>query len=229
MADTTTPRQRAREATRAEILDLAARQLGEVGAPGLSLRAVAREMGLVSSAIYRYYPSRDALLTDLIIESYRMLGDAATEAGSRPARDDYRGRLAAIVRGARAWALRHPHRFSLIYGSPVPGYIAPQDTIAPASMIGVLIATIVADARAAGIAPPSTEASRAVAPGFERLATDMSGTPDVAEAFAVGVMVWSQLIGHLSFELFGHYVRVVDDLDAYTEYLIDEMATRLGI
>ena len=123
---------RMEELTR-EIKDVARRQLGEHGSAGLSLRAVARELGMVSSAVYRYFPSRDELLTALIIDAYQAIADAAEHSESRVRRGDLAGRWLATARAMRRWAVEHPQEYALIFGSPVPGYQAPQDTIDPAA------------------------------------------------------------------------------------------------
>src|SRR5579859_6882260 len=115
-----TARERARAELTREIKEEARRQLAEVGANGLSLRAVARELGMVSSALYRYYPSRDDLLTALIIDAYNALGDAAERAIAATAGPSARQWLAAC-HAVRGWAVSRPHEYALIYGSPVPG------------------------------------------------------------------------------------------------------------
>lgn len=112
-----------------EITDAARRQLAESGAAALSLRAIARELGMVSSALYRYFPSRDDLLTALIIEAYNAIGEAVEEAVATG--DTPRARWRAAAAAVRHWAIGHPHEYTLLYGSPVPGYQAPQDTIRP--------------------------------------------------------------------------------------------------
>src|ERR1700760_2130558 len=114
-------RARARAELTAEITDTARRQLAEVGAAALSLRAVARELGMVSSAIYRYFPSRDELLTALIVDAYDALGAQVEAADAGVARDDLRGRWMACGRAVREWALATPAEYALIFGSPVPG------------------------------------------------------------------------------------------------------------
>ena len=111
----------------------ARRQLATEGAGGLSLRAVARDMGMVSSAIYRYFPSRDDLLTALIMDGYNAIGEVAEQADGGCPDGDYPGRWLAVARAVRGWARTHPHEYALVYGSPVPGYQAPQQTIAPAA------------------------------------------------------------------------------------------------
>src|SRR4051812_14415371 len=110
-----------------EIKELARRHLATDGA-NLSLRAVARDLGMVSSAIYRYFPSRDDLLTALILDAYNALGETAEKAVSAVPADAHATRWLAVASSVRGWAVEHPHEYALIYGSPVPGYRAPEDT-----------------------------------------------------------------------------------------------------
>src|SRR6476619_476241 len=149
-----TARDRVRAELTDEITDAARRQLAEVGAAALSLRAVAREVGMVSSAVYRYFPSRDDLLTRLIIDGYDDLG-AAAEAADVPAAPPIE-RWLAVCRAVRAWALAHPHEYALLYGSPVPGYQAPEDTVPAASRVGVVLGRILADAAHSGALPAAS-------------------------------------------------------------------------
>ena len=142
----------ARERTRAEItrqiLDAARRHLATEGASGLSLRAIARELGASSSAVYRYVASRDDLLTRLIVAAYDALGAAAETAEAAVARDDLAGRWSAVCGAVRAWALANPNEYALIYGTPVPGYTAPPATIAPAARVSSVLLGILAGAAA---------------------------------------------------------------------------------
>src|SRR3954454_1962832 len=117
-------RARARIEITAAIKDEARRQLAAGGAAALSLRAVARELGLVSSALYRYFPSRDDLLTALIIDAYDSLGAAAEAAAVANGTAGPRSGWRAVCHAIRDWARQNPHEYALIYGSPVPGYQA---------------------------------------------------------------------------------------------------------
>ena len=115
-----------------EIKTVARRHLATDGA-NLSLRAVARDMGMVSSALYRYFASRDDLLTALIIDAYNALGAAVENADAAVSqRSDLRERFLVLGRAVRCWALANPSEYALIFGSPVPGYAAPADTIVAA-------------------------------------------------------------------------------------------------
>lgn len=226
-----TARDRARAELTREITDAARRQLATSGADGLSLRAVARELGLASSAIYRYFPSRDHLLTTLIIDAYDALGAAAELTEAKEDRADPRGRWRAICRGARAWAREHPHEYALIFGSPIPGYAAPRDTVAPASRVPLLFVGVLRDAASRGTLrtppdePPLTDGLAAqVATLAALIAPDLPG-PTVTRT----IIAWTQLFGMLSFELFGQFVGSVDPSDEFFEHATAAMAQFVGL
>src|ERR1700709_1172234 len=124
-----TARARVRAELTRDIKEAARRQLGGWGAAALSLRAVARELNMASSAVYRYFPSRDELLTALIIDAYDSAGTATEVAEAAADRLDYPARGPRATAGMRAWAVAHPQEYALIFGSPVPGYQAPRTTV----------------------------------------------------------------------------------------------------
>ncbi|MGW3440452.1 TetR/AcrR family transcriptional regulator [Streptomyces bacillaris] len=125
------PRARYREQTRAEIKNLALRQLAEGGDGALALTRIAKEMGLSGPALYRYFTSRDDLLSALIRDAYDDAAAAMARAAARSARGSRggRARLHDLAAAYRAWAVAEPHRYLLIQGDPVPGYVAPADTL----------------------------------------------------------------------------------------------------
>jgi AcrR family transcriptional regulator len=226
-------RSRLRAELTQEIKDAARRQLAEAGASALSLRAVARELGMVSSGIYRYFKSRDDLLTALIIDAYNALGDEVESAEARCERADFSGRWAACCHGVRNWALRQPHEYALIYGSPVPGYRAPEDTNDPASRVTLAIVAIIREAATAGaLRSPFDPAmapvlSKAAAAEAQHVATQgLVGIPD--DAIVRAVVAWTQLFGTVSFETFGRFTDIVDDLDALFAQSVVEMAAFIG-
>lgn len=190
-----------------EIKSVARRHLATDGA-NLSLRAVARDMGMASSAVYRYFPSRDELLTALIIEAYDALGDAAERAAA--ASDDPVERWLGVAHAAREWALAEPHQWALVYGSPVPGYQAPQDTIGPATRLVLQLARIVADAHAAG---RITERPPITGRYAEELAAVAAAFGEHTSARVVGATMsgFTHLIGAISAELFGQLNKSVED------------------
>jgi AcrR family transcriptional regulator len=217
-----TARARVRAQLTAEIVDVARAHLATSGAAELSLRAVARELGMVSSAVYRYFPSRDDLLTALIVEGYDALGSAVEEAAATgsPA-----GRWHAACSAARTWALAHPHEYALLYGSPVPGYQAPQDTVAPAGRVAVVLADIVREGVASGEVTPPAGDSCAV---NTELVAEL-GLPTDTGLGSRLVQVWSSLFGAISFELFGHTHNVVLDHERHFHQVATRLAADLGL
>lgn len=227
------PKPSVRARVRAEMTDqikqTARRQLAEHG-PDISLRAIAREVGVVSSAVYRYFPSRDDLLTALIIDAYDSLGDAADAAEGAVARRDTLGRWMALGRGIRDWAAANRHEYALLYGSPVPGYAAPQDTIGPASRPVLVGVGIVRDAVAAGsLAVAPGRLPRAVRDDIEKLASlpGFDGIPPAV--FARLITAWAQMFGAISFELFGRLQNAIDDYEAFFDFQLRAMATHVGL
>lgn len=223
-----TARQRARDEITTEIKATAERHLAAQGASGLSLRAVARDLEMSSSAVYRYFASRDDLLTALIIDAYDSLGSAVEKAESQIARDDLDGRWLAAARAVRRWARRHPERYSLVYGSPVPGYRAPVDTVGPATRASIVFASIVVDGAAAARAADGASSARTSAPvplpaavnqDMVRLAHEFfAGVP--AEVVARAIAVWTAVFGLVNFELFGQYENVIHHRDAYFDHTV---------
>ncbi|MCK1818691.1 TetR/AcrR family transcriptional regulator [Streptomyces sp. XM83C] len=215
-------RARARTEVTAAIKDAARRQLAAEGAARLSLRAVARELGMVSSALYRYFPSRDDLLTALITDAYDSLGEAAETAHARVADAASLRRWTAVCEAVRHWALAHPHEYALIYGTPVPGYSAPDATVPAASRVGLLLLGVARDAHERGelTAPPLPPE---LAPEADRMAADLApGLPPAAMPSLIAA--WAQLFGLVGFELFGQFERVVEAREEFFRHA----AVRLG-
>jgi len=219
----TTPAMTARDRIRAELTEeikrIARRHLAEHGSAALSLRAVARELGMVSSAVYRYFPSRDDLLTALIVDAYDAVADALEQADAGRRRSDLLGRWLAIAHALRTWAVAHPQEYALIYGSPVPGYQAPLDTIDPATRVSLVMLRIIADGVESGaiLAGAEVAVPKAVRADFLGLrafaAIDPGAAPD--SVISRGLLVWTELFGTLSFELFGHLTNVIHDFEAF--------------
>lgn len=217
-------RERARTELTAQIKRTARKHLARDGASGLSLRAVARDLGMVSSAVYRYFPSRDDLLTALIIDAYDAFGAAAERAEGAVDRNDLLGRWRATGRAAFEWSGRHVAEYALIFGSPVPGYAAPEDTIGPATRFTGVLLGILSDAHAAGLRPPpGADLSEPARVDVEQLRNRIGAEID-ANWLAAGIRAWTGLIGLISFIRFGHLHSVIHDDDAW----FDDALERLG-
>ena len=205
---TETPRARARARTLEDITRIGREHLASEGAAALSVRAVARELGVVSSAIYRYVKSRDDLLTLLVVDGYDELGDAVDAALAAVPGDDHRERFLTVGRTVRSWALREPATYALLFGSPVPGYDAPaEQTTGPGTrVIGALVGIYAAAHAAGAMAPgaPSTPVSTRLAASFDAVRAE-TGTDIPDDLVVRGVLAWASLFGCVSFELFGQY------------------------
>jgi AcrR family transcriptional regulator len=216
-----------------EIKAVARTHLATDGA-NLSLRAVARDMDMVSSALYRYYGSRDDLLTALIIDAYNDLGTAVEAADAAVVdRAQLRQRWLAATRAVRGWALANPAEYALLYGSPVPGYKAPTDTIVAAARTPVVLARILAGGYASGqLTKPGYLPSTAMA---ESVRADMAATRgDIApelpvELMLAGITGWIQLFGAVSLELFGQFNNVIDARAEFFDEQMGLMADLMGI
>jgi AcrR family transcriptional regulator len=226
-----TARERVRAEIMGELTEVARRHLAREGAAGLSLRAVAREMGMVSSAVYRYFPSRDDLLTALIIDGYDALGDAVEKADAACGRDDHTGRWVAVGHAIRDWALAHPHEYALLYGSPVPGYRAPEDTIAPALRATAVFGRIVSDANRAGaLDPPAGFPSPPESFADDAATIREAVLPEVPDAVvARAVTAWAGLFGNVSFELFGQFNNVITDRVAVFDHGLRNLGRFIGL
>lgn len=205
-----TPRERARARTVADILRLGREHLALHGAAALSLRAVARDLGVVSSAVYRYVESREELLTLLLVDAYTELGDEVDAAVGAMPEPDFAGRFAALGRAVRDWALREPARYALLFGSPVPGYRAPAErTTGPGTRVVVALMTILDGAFRAGRLSADGRPGRGVVAGG--LAVDLAriraefGLAVPEDLMARGILAWTSLFGAVSFEVFGQY------------------------
>ncbi|MFG2193925.1 TetR/AcrR family transcriptional regulator [Streptomyces sp. NPDC048639] len=223
-------RERARAEVTAAIKDEARRQLVAEGAAKLSLRAVARELGMVSSALYRYFPSRDALLTALIIDAFDAVGEAAEQAlaASLPAAPA--DRCVMVCRAVRDWALAHPHEYALVFGSPVPGYSAPEATVGPASRVGRALIAVIADARADGVFPvpePPPAPEELVRDG-ERI-RDRIGAGLPAPVVVEAAAVWAELFGLIGFEVFGRFDGMIEARDAFFDRAVTRLAHSVGL
>lgn len=222
-------------AMRERILAAARTELASVGPVMLSMRAIAREVGVTVGALYRYFADRDAVLTELIVEAYESIGAAArqgVEQGGTPGEQWMRG-----WSEVRAWAIAHPQEFVLVYGTPVIGYAAPERTIAAANQLFIALLSIFARADAV---PAAEHPAPPLTPG---LATDIAQARSWASAVIgdsldarfsdariLGFMrAWTELIGAIGFEMHGHYVGSLDHGDEFFAHIAATHAEVLGL
>jgi AcrR family transcriptional regulator len=204
---TTTRRERVRAATIIEIKEIARRHMAEKGAAALSLRAIAREMGMTSPALYRYFASRDDLVTALIVDAYNAFADALEAARDSCAENDHAGRLTAIAHAYRNWALVSPQEYALIFGTPIPAYEAPPDVTGPVAARSMMVFLgILLSAQQSGQADfsdaranysPAVQAQ--IQPWIDKLL--FGGDPAI---LYLAISSWGMIHGLVSLEIFGH-------------------------
>jgi AcrR family transcriptional regulator len=207
--DERTPGRRARlrAQTTAEIKAIALKLMADGGADAISLRAIAREMGMSGSAIYSYFETRDALITTLIDDVYTSLMDRVEAARDGCPPDDTAGRILAWGQALREWALANPEGFRLIYGDPVAGYRAPEGGPAPE-------ATKRACLGLTGLIAAAWPHAERLQPGGDHRWSDFDAAlvDTVREAFpdlppaalALALRVWGRMHGLVALEMYGH-------------------------
>ncbi|MFI9449927.1 TetR/AcrR family transcriptional regulator [Amycolatopsis sp. NPDC052450] len=212
-ADGQSPRERYRDQVRAEIKQHAWEQIAAAGVPALSLNAIAKQVGMSGPALYRYFAGRDDLITALIRDAYRSLADtvrAAFDAGAD---------LAGLAVTIRDWARSDPQRYFLIYGTPVPGYHAPDDTTA----ISQEVMTVLLEAsRAITVDKPETPFDEHLDGHRDWAGDDPAPSATLHRALAF----WTRLHGVLSLELAGHFTGMKFDPGLLIADELDDLTTR---
>ncbi|MFZ5910357.1 MAG: TetR/AcrR family transcriptional regulator [Chloroflexota bacterium] len=187
------------------IKETAWKQIAESGAPALSLRAIARELGITAPAIYNYFPDRDALVTALIIDAYTSFGDSQIAARDAVPAENLTGRMKAIGLAYRQWALTYPQRYQLIFGTPIPGYEAPMEQVLPSAARSLnALVSVVDGLRAAGKlnAPDFPEVQGNYKHNFE-MWKKYGGDYDLL-SLSVAVLIWARVHGIVSLEIAGN-------------------------
>ncbi|MBV2152736.1 TetR/AcrR family transcriptional regulator [Kitasatospora sp. SUK 42] len=200
-------RERLRAETTAEIKSTALELMGTGGPDAITLRAIAREMGMTANAIYSYFATRDDLVTALIADVYTALADAVDAAWSASAQDAPAQRIQAWAHAFRGWALANPEGFRLIYGDPVPGYRAPDGGAAPDAARRVCVGvTALAEAAWAGYEQPHGDAEfdwEDFDPGLlDKVRPAFPALPPAGVALAM--RIWGHLHGLIALEIYGH-------------------------
>jgi AcrR family transcriptional regulator len=219
----------------AEIVRIGRAHLIRDGVAGLSLRAVTRELGMASSAVYRYVASRDELLTLLIADAHADLAITVEKAcfGADPG--DLRARWTAFCLSLRRWAIRHPAQYALLYGPPVVGYSAPVAADRADARLVALFAAILRDSSTRKVT--AVRSDPAVGPALSADMTALLASPAFAAAkgslkrryLARGLLAWTQVFGLVSAESFGRTAPGVTDTDAFFAYAVDMMADLLDL
>jgi AcrR family transcriptional regulator len=242
VAESLRRRDRLRIATVREIKDTARTILVDEGPQGLTLRAIAREMGMSAPALYRYFPSREELLDGLIEDLYGELSDAMEAARDAEPEGDVPARLLAVSRAFRGWAVEHRREFALLFGSPLEGVdrshlveaddadAAGEESEEPKPRFGTIFAALVAQAyltRPFPI-PADDEIDPALRPQLNAWCRKFPvQLPDgVTQVF---LSAWIRLYGIVSMEVFGHLGFALHDVEPMFEAEMRDVAGMFGM
>lgn len=231
-----TRRERLHQETQEQIKTIARQQMAAEGNAALSLRAVARQMEVTAPALYRYFPSRDDLITALVLDAFNGLADAMLAADAEQiaqhGKSAYTQRLQAVMLAYRAWAVAYPQDFGLIYGTPIPGYDAPSDVTAAASARGIAaLVTVVALAHEAGkLKTPSAydHIPTTINVHIQRL-IESEHYPIGVIPFYAGIVLWTRIHGLVMLELFDHTPPTIGDAEAFYRFEIATLLSSLGM
>ncbi len=194
------------------IKETAWKQIAETGAATLSLRSIARELGITAPAIYNYHPDRDALVTALIVDAYTSLGESQQAAIDALPTDDHKARLRALGLAYREWAITYPQRYLLIFGTPIPNYVAPANITIPAAACAIipLMATLQALHSQGQL---KSERMASITPELESMLEawkNFGGNADVKALYLTAV-IWSRVHGLVMLEIGHHVPPVITD------------------
>lgn len=228
---TQTRRERIREATIEEIMSTAWKQVGDMGASSLSLRAIAREMGMTAPGLYRYYKDRDALVTALMIDAFDSFSAALEAAVDRCEADDHTGRLRAVNKTYYQWSAANPQKYILLFVTPIPGYQFGREAEPSARRCFLALQGVVGEAYlagkikvdAAGLQLPTSLESQ-----YEKLRK--MGMPYVPIVTHLALSLWSMMHGITSLYLHGYFLGFLgDQVEAYVDSEIQKLNRMLGV
>ncbi|MEP7293499.1 MAG: TetR/AcrR family transcriptional regulator [Chloroflexota bacterium] len=225
-------REQQREATIEAIKAAARAHMKAEGTAAISLRAIARALDVTAPALYRYFTNRDDLITDLLLDAFNGMADAVVAAAAAQPRAAYAERLIAVTMEYRAWALQNPLDFQLIYGNPIPGYVAPPEITVPAARRPFdLVVGILSEALAAGaLKPPMTVEQ--LPPSVTAFLQNLIGTdgyPELPIVLYISVVGWTRIHGMVMLELFENTQAVVGDTEAFYRHEVTRLCAEMSL
>lgn len=228
-------RDRVRAATTEEIKQTARRILIEQGPEAVTLRAIARDMGVTAPALYRYFASHEELIRGVVGDIFGELADeihAAIEAAGAASGGDLTEKMIAACRGFRQWALGHKAEFGLLFGTPLPGVDVEDDDFTEECarrFAGTFYELFLELWRKKPFPVPPPEE---IDPGLREQLTRYG--EGIGAAIPLGALLtflrcWVRLYGIVSMEVFGHLGFALDDPGPIFEITLAELATLVGL
>jgi AcrR family transcriptional regulator len=225
-------REQQREETIAAIKAIARRQMAAEGTAAISLRGIARDLDVTAPALYRYFADRNDLITDLLLDAFNAIADAMIAAETAPPRDHYAERLVAVMSAYRGWALEHSMDFLLMYGNPIPGYVAPPEKTIPAATRAFdPVVSALGEALAAGVLVPPFPPETMPAPMRDALAAVAAneGYPCPPIVLYLAVYGWSRIHGIVMLEIFDNTAPILGDPDAFFRIEMQRLCAELNL
>lgn len=219
------------EATSQAIKDTARRLMAEEGTAALSIRGIAKALDMTPPALYHYFDSLDDLITALITDAFNAFADSLEAARDSQPEGDLVGRLKAVLMAYRGWAVQNPVDFQLIYGNPIPGYVAPREITVPTVIRGFAVIVGLIDGlmqQGLVVPPPYNQIPPETAAPLRRL-IERDGYPISELSMYLGIVGWTQLHGIIMLELFNHLGPVVQDVEAYYRAQMLSMLQAFGV
>ena len=224
-------REKRRIATVDEIRATAWRQIGETGAASLSLRAIAREMGMTAPALYRYYKDRDALVTALLVDAFGAFSNALETGRDACPAEDHAGRFQSMCKAYFTWAAQNPQRYALLFGTPISGYLFAEELGPVAQRSFLILQGVIGEAYKAGKIMGELAIIRLPLPLSSQYAMlKKMGMPYEPFITHLGLAVWSMMHGITSLYLH-HYLSgfLQQSVQAFVDFEIEKLTRMLGI
>ncbi|QXJ24584.1 TetR/AcrR family transcriptional regulator [Actinomadura graeca] len=229
-----TRRDRLRAATVKEISETARRILVEEGPEAVSLRAIARAMGMTAPALYRYFDSHSELLRHLVGDIFTELTEELHGAMHAVEGTDMSGKFLAVARQFRLWALAHPREYALLFGTPVRGATRQEEVDFAeecAREFGWTFMALFLELwqKSPFPIPADEEIAPALRPQLRRYRDDVLGLDLPLGVLQQFLKCWIRLQGGVSLEVFGHLEFALDDAAPMFELMLSEVGPTLGL
>lgn len=228
---TKTRRERLRMETIDEIKTAAWKQIGELGAASLSLRGIARAMGMTAPGLYRYYKDRDALVTALLMDAFSSF-TARLEAGRDAcAANDHAGRFRGVCRAYFQWAAENPQRYMLLFGTPIQGYLFADELGPVAQQSFLVLQGVIGDASVVGKIKGGIANLRLPANLKKQYAVLQTfGMPYTGAVTQLALSTWCMIHGMTSLYLYNYLAGFLQEhVDSFVEFEIEKITRSIGL
>ena len=224
-------REKKRTAALDEIRTTAWKQIAEMGLPALSLRGIAREMGMTAPALYRYYEHRDALVVALLVDAFTSFTSALESGRDVYSTEDHAGRFRSMCKSYFQWAVENPQKYALMFGTPIPGHLFAQELGPVAQRSFLVLLSVMGEAHKAGKISGELAALRLPANLKAQYdALRKMGMPYGPQVIHLALAVWSMMHGMASLYLYQYLSGfLTGQVESFVDFEIEKLVRMLGI